>query len=126
MPARKKRIRHAPIVQAFADRLKAIRTSRNVTQRDLATHAHLPTSYVSKLEAGGAAPGIDLLERLAIALQVSITELLPKPSEPMTTESSREQVKALFDKVIAKAGAESLLMLNQLLTRLAESSATNR
>jgi transcriptional regulator with XRE-family HTH domain len=126
MPARKRRIRHAPIVQAFAERLKATRMSRQMTQRELAGSADVTVSYISKLEAGGAAPGIDLLERLATALQVNLSDLLPTPSAPATVVAYREQVKELIDSVVAKAGTETLSMLTLLLTRLSESPASTR
>lgn len=97
-----------------------------MTQRDLADRAHVTLSYVSKLEAGGAAPGIDLLERLARALGVSVTDLLPTPSQPETVEAYREQVEQLFDAVLAKAGPDTLSMLKLFLERLAESPPSRR
>lgn len=121
--SRKHLIKHAEITQTFAKRLRAIRTSKDVTQRDLAERAHVTLSYISKLEAGGAAPGIDLVDRLATALNVNVTELLPFASQQKT---DHEQIKILFDQVIMKAGQESLLLLNLFLSRLAESPALRR
>lgn len=126
MPSRKRRVRHAAIVQTFAERLRSLRTSRDMTQRDLAHHAHVTLSYISKLEAGGAAPGIDLVERLAHALRVSLTELLPEPFLEKAREGRVEQVKRLFDAVLRKSGPESLSMLALFLERLLESPAASR
>jgi transcriptional regulator with XRE-family HTH domain len=83
-------------------------------------------SYISRLEAGAAAPGIDMLERLAQALEVSAVDLLPAPSRPETAAESRAQVQGLFDAVMAKAGQETFLMLKLFLTRLAESPVVTR
>ena len=126
MPSRKQGVRQAGIVRAFAERLRATRLARGMTQRDLADKANVTFSYISRLEAGGAAPGIDLLERLASALQVSVIELLPVPAGAEDVESHRSRVKGLFDAVVRKAGRETLSMLDVFLARLAESPAVSR
>jgi transcriptional regulator with XRE-family HTH domain len=97
-----------------------------MTQRELASRAHVTVSYVSTLEAGGAAPGIDLLERLARALQANVTDLLPFPGSPETPDTLRQQTKRAFEAVLEKAGPESLSMLKILVDRLGESPAVNR
>ncbi|HYH66460.1 MAG TPA: helix-turn-helix transcriptional regulator [Urbifossiella sp.] len=126
MPTGKRSVRQADIVRAFAERLRGTRQARGMTQRDLATKAHVTFSYVSRLEAGGAAPGIDLLERLAEALGVGVAELLPPAGSPATAEAGRERVRALFEAVLPRAGQETLSMLEVLLARVAESPAASR
>ena len=126
MPARKRGRRHAAIVRVFAERLRSVRTSKGMTQRELAERAHVTLSYVSRLEAGAAAPGIDLLERLARALQVALTELLPASALPDSVDAFRKIVKEQFNAVVEKSGQETLSMLNAFLTRLAESPAALR
>ncbi|HYV36074.1 MAG TPA: helix-turn-helix transcriptional regulator [Gemmataceae bacterium] len=126
MTSRKRGIRQAAIVQVFAERLRGLRTSRSMTQRELADQADVTLSYVSRLEAGGAAPGIDLLERLAKALQVGLNELLPAPPAAEPVEAHRQQVRAGLEAVLAKSGRDTLTMLNTLFKALVESSATNR
>jgi transcriptional regulator with XRE-family HTH domain len=96
-----------------------------MTQRELSEKAHITFSYVSRLEAGGTSPGIDLLERLAQALGVEVLDLLPVSSSSGTA-SQREQVKGLFEAVVTRAGSETLAMLGVFLSRLAESPAINR
>lgn len=123
MPTRKPTARQAAIVQAFAERLKALRAARNMTQRELATKAQVTFSYISRLEAGGAAPGIDLLQKLAQALDANVADLLPGPE---AGEVSRDDVKELFDALLPKAGPETLSMLAMILARLAEAPATRR
>jgi len=123
MPTRKPTVRQDAIVQAFAERLKALRAARDMTQRELATKAHVTFSYISRLEAGGAAPGLDLLQKLAQALDANIADLLPGPE---AGEVGREDVKKLFDTLLPKAGPETLSMLAMFLTRLAESPTTRR
>jgi transcriptional regulator with XRE-family HTH domain len=118
-----RRIRQAPIVGHFAERLRALRSSRGMTQRDLAAKANVTLSYISKLEAGGAAPGIDLLERLARALGADAVDLLPAPSGE---QPGADQLKRQFDGVVGKAGPETLGMLKLFLDRLGGSAAVAR
>ncbi len=121
----KRIVRQAGIVQAFAERLKAARQARGMTQRDLADKAHVTFSYISRLEAGASAPGIDTLDQLARALQINVIELLPAvPGEEMA--GVRDRVRTLFDGLVSKAGHETLSMLEVFLDRLAESKATSR
>ena len=44
-----------------------MRRDRGMTQAELARRAAVSESYVRRLESAGAAPGIDMLDRLAAA-----------------------------------------------------------
>jgi len=125
MPTKKRTVKHAPIVTAFAERLKEVRLARGMTQRQLADTAHITFSYISRLEAGGAAPGIDLVEKLAAALNASITDLFP-PHVSEKVSDQRDQVKKLFEVVVSQAGPETLGMMDVFLSRLAEASALRK
>ena len=121
MAKRKPRIRHAEVVGLFAARLREVRRSRGLTQAELAQRATVTASYVWRLESGGAAPGIDLVDRLAKALGTSVADLLPTTATPETLPILREQARALFETLLRTADRETLLMLNPLLARLNES-----
>lgn len=124
MAKRKKRIEHAEVVRLFAARLRELRHSRGMTQSDLARQAHVTTSYIGRLEAGGAAPGIDLVDRLARALATTTTDLLPTTASPDTQAALKDQARRLAEALIGAADRETLMMLCPLLARLVES--TNR
>ena len=126
MARRRPRIKQAEIVQRFAARLREVRRSRGMTQAQLAEIAHVTASYVGRLEAGGAAPGIDLVERLASALATTAADLLPTESPPDTDAALRQRVTELFQALFRSADRETLLMLAPLLARLAESPVANR
>lgn len=125
MPIRKKRVKQAAIVEAFAARLKDLRTSRGMTQKNLADKAGVTLTYISKLEAGGAAPGLDLMERLARALDLDLTELLPKVISS-ESESRRRNVLKRFEALVANSGDETLGMLGVLIATLADSPGSRR
>ena len=47
-----------------------------MSQGELAKHARITREYVNKLEAGRYDPTVGVLQRLAKALKVKVTELL--------------------------------------------------
>lgn len=106
----------------FAARLRELRHSRGLTQAELARQAHVTVTYIGRLEAGGAAPGIDLVERLAQALGTTLADLLPTTASPDTLAVLQERAQRLFDTLLRTADRETLLMLNPLLARLVEAS----
>jgi len=124
MAIRKKSIRHDEIVIRFGERLRETRLSMGMSQADLAARAEVTTNYISRLEGGGAAPGIDLVARLASALGVSIAELLPTSPPLADMAVTRQQAKKLFDALLQTEDRAVLHLMTQLLARLAE--ATNR
>lgn len=124
MAKRKRRIEHAEVVRLFAARLRELRHSRGMTQAELARLANITTSYIGRLEAGGAAPGIDLVGRLAAALGTTLNDLLPTTPSPDTQAALKEQARRLAEALIQVADRETLLMLCPLLARLGET--TNR
>jgi transcriptional regulator with XRE-family HTH domain len=125
--ARKRPIKHDPAVAVFADRLRAIRRSRGMTQRELARQAHLTESYLSRLESGLIAPGIDLVARICRALGASTAELLEGGDSPVNaTTVLKDQARRLADTVLRTNDRASLLLLNQFLALLAESIERQR
>ncbi|WP_088253223.1 helix-turn-helix domain-containing protein [Fimbriiglobus ruber] len=110
-------IQHAGIVDRFAARLREVRTARGMTQVELARRANVTPNYIGRLENAGAAPGIDLVERLATALGTTSTDLLPTtaPADPQTV--LREQAHRLLDRLVQDQ--EALTFLVPLMARLA-------
>jgi len=62
--------------QIVAENLRAVRTSKKLSQEAVAVKAHLSVSYISMLERGERTPPLDTLEALAKALAVPALELL--------------------------------------------------
>jgi len=59
-----------------AETLKKLRQLRGLTQQQLADIVAAHRVTIAKLETGASKPGVDLLEALAKALRVSVTDLL--------------------------------------------------
>lgn len=118
----RRRIHHAEIVQFFAERLREVRRSQNITQAELARRASVPSSYISDLEKAKSAPGIDLVDRLAKALGTSVMDLLPGAAPPQTPEDLQEQAKLLLGDLLQTADRDVLRAVNVLLALLRELS----
>ncbi|HVX12187.1 MAG TPA: helix-turn-helix transcriptional regulator [Pirellulales bacterium] len=126
MAKKKPIIKQAEIVELFAARLRETRSSRGMTQAELARQAKVAVSYIWKLESAAAAPGIDLLARLASALGTAPQDLLPPAAQPDSTAMLRDQAKKLFDGLLETADQPTLMMLCPLLARLGESPTRRR
>lgn len=61
--------------------LRRLRVEQNLSQDDLALNANVERAYVGYLERGQRNPTIALLDRLAEALDVHISQLFVQPSE---------------------------------------------
>ena len=119
---RKVKIEHGPVVERFARRLRELRVQRGMTQAELARRAEVTATYVSKLESAGAAPGIDLVEKLATALGVAFADLIPSPQPADPSAVAREQAQDLFGTLMRAADPQTFALLNPLLALLVESS----
>ena len=62
--------------QSLGSRIVAERTRRGITQRQLSLMTGTSRSYLWKIEIGAADVGIDVLIRIARALDVPVRELI--------------------------------------------------
>ena len=58
-----------------AGSVRSWRRARGLTQKQLASAAHLPRTYISRIENGRILPGLPTLERVAGALHVGLPAL---------------------------------------------------
>ena len=58
------------------ERLKEMRRARGLTLKELAARSHLSVSYLSDLERGRTTPPLPTLETLAVALEMTVLDLL--------------------------------------------------
>lgn len=64
------------IRRKFGQRVRALRRERGWSQEEFADRAGLHRTYVSAVERGVRNPTLTVIERLAAALNISISELL--------------------------------------------------
>lgn len=67
------------IAQVLAENVRQLRSTRGLTQAQLAKTAGVPRATWANLESGGANPTLHVLRAVAEALAVSIEELLRPP-----------------------------------------------
>jgi len=81
--------------------VREIRRARHLSQRQLASRMQVPRTYISKIENGKAIPTLGSLERLALALDVDVCQLV------RDTRSRREEevVAILSDPFLAEIAA---------------------
>jgi transcriptional regulator with XRE-family HTH domain len=65
--------------QIFAANLRRFRHAKGLSQEALAYEAGVNRTYMSKLEKGGSYPGLEIIGKLAIVLEVEPAELLKLP-----------------------------------------------
>lgn len=67
------------IQKLVAWNIRRLRVAKCLSQEALAADAGIDRTYVSKLERAKENPSLDILDRIAAACGVEITELLKKP-----------------------------------------------
>ncbi len=67
------------LAERLAHNIRHLRELRGFTQQQMAKHSGLPRATWANLESGLANPTLAVLTRVAVALQVSIEELISAP-----------------------------------------------
>jgi transcriptional regulator with XRE-family HTH domain len=98
----KKRIQHHPIVAAFALKLRTLRSERGLSQQALAVRAHVNVGYVGRLERGEAAPGLDLLARLAETLGVEPVRLIEGAGGMVSMAELEQELRAKMQRLLGR------------------------
>lgn len=101
------------ISEAVGSQIRVLRQERGISQEKLALIAGVNTSYVGQIERGIRSPTIDMLDKIAQALEVDIVELFRSKTDraphtnldtlnklmfELRTRSEDEQ-KAIYDFV---------------------------
>jgi transcriptional regulator with XRE-family HTH domain len=66
----------------IADRLRALREDRHLSQGDIERRTGLLRCYISRVENGHTVPAIETLEKLAHAMEVPLYEIFYDGHEP--------------------------------------------
>jgi transcriptional regulator with XRE-family HTH domain len=66
----------------IADRLRALRVEKNLSQGDIEKRTGLLRCYISRVENGHTVPAIETLEKMARAMEVPLYQLFYDGEEP--------------------------------------------
>jgi len=101
----------ANIREVLAQNLKENRRKLGITQPELAERAGLSTNYLAMIEIAQKFPSADVLDRLAVALEINSNELFSVAVSPERAIDQMQQkimenldhaIEQALDKAIAK------------------------
>jgi len=111
----------------IADRLRALREQKGLSQGDIEERTGLLRCYISRVENGHTVPAIETLEKLARAMEIPLYQLFYDGEEPPKAPnlprlksgdddawgSSGKDAKTLaqFRRVLSRANAKDLKLL---------------
>lgn len=94
---------------AVGQRLRHLRRRRGLTQRELAQACDLSANAIGLIERGESSPSVSTLHRLALALEVPITELFTETEEQRVVLTKKSQrSRAQRDQIQMENLAEGL------------------
>jgi transcriptional regulator with XRE-family HTH domain len=105
----------------IADRLRALREQKNLSQGDIEKRTGLLRCYISRVENGHTVPAIETLEKLARAMEVPMYQLFYEGEEPPKVPNLPKR-KAGDDLAWGSSGkdARTLDKFRRLLKRTSE------
>jgi transcriptional regulator with XRE-family HTH domain len=108
----------------IADRLRAMREAKRLSQGDIEKRTGLLRCYISRVENGHTVPAIETLEKMAGALEVPLYQLFYLGEEPPKLQELPKR-KPSDDIVWGSAGKEARY-LNKLRRLLAKTEEGDR
>lgn len=91
---------------SLGNRIKTIRKSKKMTQKDLAQKIGKSYSVVQKYELDITQPPLDVLKTIATALEVNYTQLIYEPLQIITEEEANEREKIRNDDILSVVSQE--------------------
>jgi transcriptional regulator with XRE-family HTH domain len=103
---------------SFSKRLVALRKEKSYTQQQMADTIGIHVSQVKRYEAGDTQPSLEVLRKIALALNISADLLLFDKSEREPDEDLKLQFEAVSqmseqDKQAIKAMLEGMIIKHQ-------------
>lgn len=83
MPEIKNNAKVEGLLSYLSERIRGFRAARGMTRKDLASHSAISERYLAQLESGKANPSVEVLWRVADAMDVDFSNLLGQPRKPM-------------------------------------------
>ena len=121
----------------IADRLRALREEKKLSQGDIEKRTGLLRCYISRVENGHTVPAVETLEKMARALQVPMYQLfhegraassirklrLPKGGNEWGATGSHADYFCKLRRLLAKMGPEDQKLLLHMAHKVARRSS---
>jgi transcriptional regulator with XRE-family HTH domain len=120
----------------IGERLRDIRTQKNLSQGDIERRTGLLRCYISRVENGHTVPAVETLEKLARAMEVPLYQLfydgeeppappvLPKrhlaDSDGWGTAGKDAKLLAKFRRILSRTDAEDQKLLLHMAQKMAQ------
>ncbi|MFB5763947.1 helix-turn-helix domain-containing protein [Paenibacillus medicaginis] len=100
--------------QLVGTRIRAMRNAKGLTQQKLADIAGLDYRYIGALERGERNFSIDTLEKVLIALNVSLSELMYSDSEIDNDESLKREAIDEFIGIVSMLNEKQIRSIRNI------------
>lgn len=88
----------------LGQRIRALRTTKGLSQEELAFRASISTNHLGQIERAIKNPTLDTINKIAQALEVSLPELL----DFNTATQANETENVIINKILAQLSTTSL------------------
>jgi len=110
------------LTMGFSKRLSSLRKNRKLTQQKMADIAGIHVSQIKRYESGETQPSLEVLRKIAVALNISADMLLFDESErelpddlklkfeavSKMSEANRKTIQSVIDGMILKQTSDQL------------------
>ncbi|CAM4115916.1 helix-turn-helix domain-containing protein [Paenibacillus alkaliterrae] len=94
------------IAGLIGENIRQLRKKRGLSQEQLALRADINASYMGQVERGEKNPTIDVLSKIALALQLPIGQIVNVPARPYDSNDADED--GFADKIAHQLNGLSL------------------
>ena len=102
------------IMEATADRIRRLRKQRDMSQEELALRAGINTVYFGQIERGQKCPTVDTLYKIAMGLDVPLTELLRFDTGPSGIQDIDAYMAQLLKRIPPNKMAQVIKVLEAI------------
>jgi len=107
------------IKQQLGTKIKEARKARRLSQEQLAEKIDIESKHVSRIEVGTSYPSLQRLEKIALALNVSIKDLFDFTASPVKApardDSKRKSLTKNIEKMLKKVDEKTLSMIYKII-----------
>ena len=95
-------------------RIRSLRTAKGWSQQELGEKADVNYKFVGEIERGRQNPSLDILSKIAGALEIDLSELFRFEHEVLSRREIESQVKAILKDISDDALRQVLMILRSV------------